>query len=422
MFIVCPKCFFKRTVDSKQIPAAATMATCPRCENKFRFRDPETGAFIKDTCLEFEETTIVPHNTDQEHEPIADEIMGDALTQNADISPNTSEDNPEDISEDTSKNSTHKQSQTVDLPKPSQGMQESKNVHKVTDMQEARTQAEKTDYSQSTENSEILNKSQTKPFQADSNASQKIQDTSDEKPLLEDEVARPKEQDSANPLLDSNQQNNDLEKNKKSKKSERYQMVSDDVPWEHPERYGIFGSLFQTIARVMFRAPEFFSTIHSQSSALRPALFYALLGLFQTLCLQMWISTLEQQILEVAPVLQESFAAMNTPLAIILSPFQAVFQLVLYSAFLYLAVRITDPNKADFNLILRVVAYAYAPTVLSIVPSIGPMIGLVWFVFNIVVGLRYALRLTWQKTFLALAPIFVLLAFLTVSMMSAFQM
>ena len=194
-------------------------------------------------------------------------------------------------------------------------------------------------------------------------------------------------------------------------------MVTDDVPWEHAERYGIFGSMFQTLARVMFRAPEFFSTIHSQSSTLRPTTFYALLGLFQTLCLQIWLSTFDNIDL-LGPGVQESVASFSAPMTIIMSPFISVFQLLLFTAFLYLAIRITNPEQADYNLLLRVIAYAYAPTILSIVPYIGPLIGLIWFVVNIFVGVKYALRLTWQRTILALSPIFLLWLFIIISSLS----
>lgn len=403
MFIVCPKCFFKRTVDAKQIPAAATMATCPRCEEKFRFRDPETGDYIENICLEFQDELSIkpqPHpkteleikeNTQEEstsivvvqaeslveqepakastlpeHEPIADEILGEALDKNKEIKTPEDKLSAQNISE---------------------------NNHQVSH--------------------DINQKDKSIEFQ------NIIEDTSDENPLREEEVVKPNIESDENPFFDKSLEENNSEK---KHKRERFQMISDDVPWEHPERYGIFGSLFQTIARVMFRAPEFFNTIHSQSSALRPALFYALLGLFQALCLQIWLSTLEAQLLEVAPQMQESMSALSTPLAIMLSPFQAIFQLILYSAFLYLAVRITNPDRADFNLILRVVAYAYAPTILSIVPYVGPMVGLIWFVVNIVIGIRYALRLTWQKTFLALSPIFVLLVFIMSNVMSMFTL
>jgi hypothetical protein len=38
MRILCPMCGFGREIDQAKIPARAQMATCPRCQHKFRFR------------------------------------------------------------------------------------------------------------------------------------------------------------------------------------------------------------------------------------------------------------------------------------------------------------------------------------------------------------------------------------------------
>ena len=41
MLIRCPECRFERTIDADAIPANAMMATCPRCQCRFRFRNPD---------------------------------------------------------------------------------------------------------------------------------------------------------------------------------------------------------------------------------------------------------------------------------------------------------------------------------------------------------------------------------------------
>ena len=44
MIIRCPHCAFSRTVEDDKIPSSAQTATCPKCRNKFRFRDPDDVA------------------------------------------------------------------------------------------------------------------------------------------------------------------------------------------------------------------------------------------------------------------------------------------------------------------------------------------------------------------------------------------
>ncbi len=362
MYITCPNCNFQRSVDKKQIPASATVVTCPKCEHRFKFKDLETGEFLSEICQEPEKS------------------MQDEVLLKKEISSLYEE------QEDSNVNNLEKNSSIpTDILRPENDLQNEKL-----------NQAEH--LSKNVENS-----------------AEPVSYGEDKEPLTENEVAKHEKVENEEDVL---AQYENIDEDAK-KKRQKIKMMTDDVPWEHPERYGILGSLTQTIARVMFKAPEFFSTIHSQSSMLRPATFYALLGLFQTLCLQIWLSTLSSvDILVQYPGLEENLQQFSMPMTIVLSPFLAIFQLLLFSAFLYLAIRITNPDKADYNLCLRVIAYAYSPTILSIVPYFGPMLGLIWFVCNIFIGVKYAMSLSWQRTFLALSPIFLLWIFVVFSTFS----
>lgn len=341
MLISCPECHFKRHVDEKQIPESATLATCPKCQNKFRFRDPETGEFIPEICLEREQDTQ------------SAETKQNSAADKADNTENTAENPAQNSAETAEENS-------------------------------ARTE---------------------QPKQAEN--------TEDPVPLGEEDLSDKTKEE--NPLKEPEFQS--YEKAQK-KRSEQYVMMTDDVPWEHPERYGIIGSLVQTVSRVMFRGKDFFSTIHSRVSSLRPASFYALIGLFQAVAAY-FLSPNVVELLKSADIDPQKQALMENllsgqsfPMVVITTPFIMILQLLIYTAFIYLAIRITNPEKADFPLTLRIIAYASAPMILSIVPYIGGVIGLIWFIFNIFIGIKYALRLTWQRTFLALAPIFLLWLFI----------
>ncbi len=332
MLISCPKCHFKRHVDEKQIPESATLATCPKCQNKFRFRDPETGDFIAEICLETEQEKAKPKET------AAQEISAEPVS-------------PE-LPENAEQNKTADEKTAVEQETPAE----------------------------------------------------------DPIPLNEDNLS-PKNKNEENPLHEPMQ-------DYAEKQAERYVMMTDDVPWEHPERHGFFRSFFRTIARVMLSGKEFFSTIHSQASSLRPASFYAIIGLVQALVGYLSSPSMvdfiknanidpQKQIL-----MENLMSGQSLTMLIITTPFIMILQLLVYTAFVYLAIRITNPEKADFPLTLRIIAYASAPMILCIVPYLGGFIGLVWFIYNIFIGVKYALRLSWQRTFLALAPIFILWFFI----------
>ncbi|HKI82253.1 MAG TPA: zinc-ribbon domain-containing protein, partial [Pseudodesulfovibrio sp.] len=49
MQIICPECRFAREVDESKIPARSQVATCPKCQTKFKFRDlPEEEFLIEE--------------------------------------------------------------------------------------------------------------------------------------------------------------------------------------------------------------------------------------------------------------------------------------------------------------------------------------------------------------------------------------
>ena len=192
------------------------------------------------------------------------------------------------------------------------------------------------------------------------------------------------------------------------------------APWESPEYYGFWGSFSRTLLGVLFHAPDFFRHVRSSLSPIRPILFYVLLSLFQMLASRLWsmkfLSELSQtstdpQTLAMAENLMRS---MNLPLMLLVTPFFSIFQAVILAGLYHLMIRMVQPDKADFSTTLRVVCYSSAPLVLCIVPMFGSLIASIWFVAATFIGCKYALRLSWSRTLLALLPLYILeLAFVS---------
>lgn len=61
MQIICPECRFAREVDESRIPARSQVATCPKCQTKFKFRDlPEPEFLIEEPEPEAAPEPIAP--------------------------------------------------------------------------------------------------------------------------------------------------------------------------------------------------------------------------------------------------------------------------------------------------------------------------------------------------------------------------
>lgn len=185
-----------------------------------------------------------------------------------------------------------------------------------------------------------------------------------------------------------------------------------DVPWEEPKRYNLFMALYQTILRVMFNAPRFFAALPATNGKLtRPLVFYLILGMFQTLVERMWylmsIQASGPSITD--PKLQEVLGdvaqSMSLPLTILLTPGILAIQLCFFASVFYLMLRLVQPENVQFRTVFRVIAYSAAPTVVCIVPLVGPLVGSIWFGVCCFIGCKYSMRLPWSRTGLALGPL-----------------
>lgn len=188
----------------------------------------------------------------------------------------------------------------------------------------------------------------------------------------------------------------------------------DGAPWESPEYYGFVGSFTRTLLGTLFHAPEFFRHVKCQFSVIRPILFYVLLSVFQVLCARLWsikalrelsATATDPQTLAMAEQLMQS---MNMPLMLLITPFFSILQAVFLAGVYHLMIRMVQPDRADFATTLRVVCYSAAPLVLCLVPMVGSVIATAWSVACVFIGCRYALRLSWLRTVLALLPLYIL--------------
>ncbi len=194
------------------------------------------------------------------------------------------------------------------------------------------------------------------------------------------------------------------------------------VPWEHPEVFGFFGSFYHTLLRVLFRAPDFFRNLGRGVPFGKAVVFFVLMRFLEAVVIRFWSQDLLRQVSETSPNPQAMELAnqlmqdMSTPMFLLATPFTAVFQLFFLAALYGLMIRLAQPDKADFGVVVRVLAYSAAPCIFSIVPFVGSAVASIWCVAVSFAGCKYALGLSWGKTALALAPLFILAVAVLVQM------
>lgn len=186
------------------------------------------------------------------------------------------------------------------------------------------------------------------------------------------------------------------------------------VPWEHPESFGFFGSFYHTLLRVLFRAPDFFRNMGRGVPMGKAVTFFVLMRFLEATAVRFWSQDMLRQVTETSPnpevieLANQLMQDMSTPMFLLATPFTAVFQLFFLAALYSLMIRLAQPDRADFGVVTRVLAYSAAPCVFSLVPFVGSAVASIWYVAVSFAGCKYALGLSWGKTALALAPLFIL--------------
>jgi len=173
-------------------------------------------------------------------------------------------------------------------------------------------------------------------------------------------------------------------------------------PIEEPQAYsGLLPAIWQTWAAACFRPREFFSSV-GNNQALTPALLFGVgcvwIGLF---IVSLWVAMLPpypgeyEQVQLVINVVRMCCCGWIYPLI-------GVF---LGGLLLHLFLALFGGANRGLTTTLRVVAYAQAPALFSIVPILGSCVGSVWGLVLCIIGLAAAHRTeTWRAVLAVFVP------------------
>lgn len=404
MLIRCPECGFEREVDEGRLPPSAALATCPKCRCKFRFRDPEVAMSQASSHDAYEATgpaDTPTHGADDAATapagmPVASDRDDADLTQENPAQPNPAQSNPEQPGRANSPAAASATDDNGDDPLPPGAVIPGAPRHETTDTASPEaTPSERTasPFPSGQEDGSTSPTSAKGKGDAKGDVWDAVSSVGDRWRRLYDTHVTP---GTPPPNDDGTGQ------------------PREGIPWENLDRHGFFPGLYQTILRVMFGAPRFFAQMGADGPSMRPVAFFILLGIFQSLMERLWYITTfnmlgpsidDPQLHALLGGIAQEFGIGAT---LMLSPFTLILQLVCITSAYHFMMRLVQPEKAHFGTMLRVVSYSAAPTVVSIVPLLGPTVGSLWFVACTVIGVKHAYRLPWSRVLLALGPLYIL--------------
>ncbi len=170
------------------------------------------------------------------------------------------------------------------------------------------------------------------------------------------------------------------------------------IPWESGE--GFISAFFKTTRDGLFSSTRFFKKVGSGEGYL-PALIYGMICViigFGGFLIWQWY--LLSQWFPIRQFLDVDSSIYMIPLIIFVS-LAIIFYLFLWSLMMHVCLMIVGGNKKGFQTTFRAIFYAFSGILFAIIPFIGIVIGVIYFLILTIIGLRESHATSTGKAVLA---------------------
>lgn len=190
------------------------------------------------------------------------------------------------------------------------------------------------------------------------------------------------------------------------------------VAWEVPGGFGTPTAFIATIVTLAKKPKQFFSGINPFSSILPSLIFLVICYIPMFVSMVIAAKDMKFIVNGTGEVVDFNSIA-STPELIGLLLFMVVFHHFLSSSIIQLTLRFLEPQKANFRLTLKALAYAKTPVLLLVFQSIGGFLSIFLVVMLSFLSIHHAYKLSWPKTVMALMPYFLLVMLITQKLVQA---
>jgi hypothetical protein len=193
---------------------------------------------------------------------------------------------------------------------------------------------------------------------------------------------------------------------KSATESEETLALKKPAPFEDRDNFSLVDGFINTLKEVLFNPVQFFRTLHPKGDGFMPILYAIILifiinivGFFfaKILGLQdMWMKIFRQYMGDTFPY-NESFMTRSMISQLLMLPFLQMIALIIVAGIMHLFVIIVGANKNGFIATLRVIGYSQSASVFQLIPFVGGLIGLVYYIVLYVIGIRELHETTTNK-------------------------
>lgn len=409
MQITCPECQFTRVVDESKIPARSQVATCPKCQTKFQFRElePEEPEFEIEPEPTPESAKIKPNRPTQgtlpletTSEQVEDEYYEDEQYEEK---PDEEQAMPRPIGYDPGEQDIDEEAHVDEedegpsFPEMAEPEQPKKMHHpsgeiweKLHNMTPPGRRVEDDEPAQSPFDDEpeaqpLPRKTEQEPVPGWTG-----EFNSDFPDPMDDELRNDDDDDGQAPLV--------------------------PPPFEQLDRYGFFLGLYMTIKLVLTSPRLFFSVMPVGGGISKPLTFAILIAMIQSLAQLVWglgglsigVSVVNQELAAVPLNPTESF------FNLLFTPAMIAMTLFIFAGIYQLLVKLLVKGNKGFEGTFRALSYSYAPMITGIIPLFNIGVNIGWMTVYSIWGLvlsAVALKHIHKTSYAKVIPV-ILLPFL----------
>ncbi len=206
-------------------------------------------------------------------------------------------------------------------------------------------------------------------------------------------------------------------KKEEAEEEKRYYIGKKEVPWEELEKIGFFNGLFYTIKEVCLSPSKFFKSMPVTGGFMRPLIFYLLISEIYTAFRLIWKPLGFMNFLQgyTSVPVTIGLHGTSTLLLLILYPLFLTTLLFIGTAINHLCLLLVKDGAGGFEGTFRVLCYSSAPMIITVIPLVGPIVGLIWSGVCNFLGFKYAHGTSTAKVVLAmLLPFFFAIALVSI--------
>lgn len=193
------------------------------------------------------------------------------------------------------------------------------------------------------------------------------------------------------------------------------------VPWEHIRAQGLLKAFGRTVFQAVFHPGRFFSSLAAPRPLGLALVFYVVVTALQTYLFQAWMHIFPAGAVGFDLSSAHALYADAGPLLVILAaPLVWLVFLVAAAGASFVVLRLISGRAVSLPALMRIMAYASAPMLLSVIPFIGTILGQIWAMVLFLFGCRRVFGLKFPVAAVVLPPVYLCLAVLRIILSGSF--